>query len=166
MCISTEILDDLRGYLGYLFINAEDGQVLWNKRLTGTHSASPVYADGRIYILSETGTTLVLEPGVEYKELASNPLNEKCLASMAVSNGKFYIRGINHLFCIITKIFVFNVSHYATPFCLSFCLRVTLRSMRTRLFLRLSFFPTSGVFLNFSKFLLLCIFFHSCSVNA
>ena len=81
-------------------INAEDGQVLWNKRLTGTHSASPVYADGRIYILSETGTTLVLEPGVEYKELASNPLNEKCLASMAVSNGKFYIRGINHLFCI------------------------------------------------------------------
>tara|TARA_B100001113_G_C21118692_1_gene626440 strand:+ start:3143 stop:3328 length:186 start_codon:yes stop_codon:yes gene_type:complete len=27
MCISTEILDDLKGYLGYLFINAEDGQL-------------------------------------------------------------------------------------------------------------------------------------------
>ena len=81
-------------------IDAKDGQPVWNKRLKGTHSASPVHADGRIYILSETGTTLVLEPGAEYKELASNPLNEKCLASMAVSDGHFYIRGINHLFCI------------------------------------------------------------------
>ena len=81
-------------------INSEDGEVLWNKRLTGTHSASPVYADGRIYILSETGATLVLKPGAEYKELASNPLNEKCLASMAVSNGRLFIRGITHLFCI------------------------------------------------------------------
>ncbi len=81
-------------------INAEDGEVLWNKRLTGTHSASPVFADGRIYILSETGTTLVLKPGDQYKELASNPLDEKCLASMAVSNGHFFIRGITHLFCI------------------------------------------------------------------
>ncbi len=81
-------------------IDAEDGQPLWNKRLSGTHSASPVFADGRIYILSETGTTLVLEPGSQYKELASNPLDEKCLASMAVSDGHFFIRGINHLFCI------------------------------------------------------------------
>jgi len=51
-------------------------------------------------ILAETGTTLVLAPGDEYKELASNPLDEKCLASMAVSDGHFFIRGINHLFCI------------------------------------------------------------------
>ena len=81
-------------------IRANDGVPIWNKRLTGTHSASPLYADGRIYILSETGTTLVLAPGDEYKELASNPLDEKCLASMAVSDGHFFIRGINHLFCI------------------------------------------------------------------
>lgn len=81
-------------------ISANDGIPIWNKRLTGTHSASPLYADGRIYILSETGTTLVLAPGDEYKELASNPLDEKCLASMAVSDGHFFIRGINHLFCI------------------------------------------------------------------
>jgi len=81
-------------------IDAQNGEPLWNKRLTGTHSASPVYADGRIYILSETGTTLVLEPGSEYKELASNPLEEKCLASMAVSDGHFFIRGTTHLFCI------------------------------------------------------------------
>ena len=81
-------------------IDAQNGEPLWNKRLTGTHSASPVYADGRIYILSETGTTLVLEPGSEFKQQASNPLGEKCLASMAVSEGQFFIRGITHLYCI------------------------------------------------------------------
>lgn len=81
-------------------INSENGEPVWNKRLTGTHSASPVYADGRIYILSETGTTLVLEPGSEYKLLAKNPLEEKCLASMAVSDGHFFIRGITQIFCI------------------------------------------------------------------
>ena len=81
-------------------LRAADGSPVWNKRLTGTHSASPLYADGRIYILSETGTTLVLAPGDKYKELASNRLDEKCLASMAVSDGCFFIRGTTHLFCI------------------------------------------------------------------
>ena len=74
--------------------------MVWTKRLEGTHSASPVYADGRIYVLSEDGVTLVLQPGDEYVELASNPLGEKCLASMAVSDGQFFIRGTPHLFCI------------------------------------------------------------------
>jgi len=81
-------------------IRTSGGFPVWNKRLTGTHSASPLYADGRIYILSETGTTLVLAPGDKYTELARNPLDEKCLASMAVSEGRFFIRGTTHLFCI------------------------------------------------------------------
>lgn len=81
-------------------IRATDGTPVWNKRLTGTHSASPLYADGKIYILSETGTTLVIAPGNKYTEIASNPLDEKCLASIAVSDGRFFIRGTKHLFCI------------------------------------------------------------------
>jgi len=84
-------------------LKASDGEILWNKRLDGTHSASPVYADGRIYILSETGTTLVLNPGDRYDPLATNPLDEKCLASMAVSQGNFFIRGVTHLYCIGAK---------------------------------------------------------------
>jgi len=81
-------------------IDAENGEIVWNKRLDGTHSASPVYADGRIYVLSETGTTLVIKPGNKYEEIANNALDEKCLASMAVSQGNFFIRGVDHLYCI------------------------------------------------------------------
>ena len=81
-------------------LKSDSGDIVWNKRLEGVHSASPVFADGRIYILSEDGVTLVLKPGAKYEEVARNELGETCLASMAVSNGQFFIRSAEHLFCI------------------------------------------------------------------
>ena len=81
-------------------LKASSGDIVWMKRLEGVHSASPVYADGKIYVLSEDGVTLVLRPGSKYDEIASNDLEETCLASMAVSNGQFFIRSAEHLFCI------------------------------------------------------------------
>jgi len=81
-------------------IDASTGKIVWLERLTGVHSASPVFADGKIHVLSEDGVTLVLRPGAKYDEVASNSLEESCLASMAVSQGHFYIRSSKHLFCI------------------------------------------------------------------
>lgn len=81
-------------------IEATTGKVVWLHRLTGVHSASPVFADGKIYVLSEDGVTLVLRPGSRYNELARNSIGETCLASMAVSQGHFYIRSSKHLYCI------------------------------------------------------------------
>ena len=81
-------------------IEASSGDIVWVKRLEGKYSASPVLADGRIYILSEEGVTLVLHPGPKYDEIARNSLNETCLASMAVSQGHFYIRTAGRLYCI------------------------------------------------------------------
>lgn len=81
-------------------VEASTGEIVWLKRLTGVHSASPVYADGKIYILSEDGVTIVLRPGREYDEIARNELGETCLASMAVSNGQFFIRSAENLYCI------------------------------------------------------------------
>lgn len=81
-------------------IDAATGDVVWLERLTGIHSASPVFADGRIYVLSEDGVTLVLRPGEGYEEIARNELGEVCKASMAVSDGRFYIRSAEHLYCV------------------------------------------------------------------
>lgn len=83
-------------------LDANTGEIVWRERLEGKHWASPVYADGRIYILSEEGVTLVLEPGAEYSEITRNELGETCYASMAVSDGRFYIRSDKHLYCIGT----------------------------------------------------------------
>lgn len=81
-------------------IEGSTGKIVWVQRLTGVHSASPVLVDGRIYILSEDGVTLVLRPGPQYNEVARNSLGEKFLASMAVSQGHFYIRSSQHLYSI------------------------------------------------------------------
>jgi outer membrane protein assembly factor BamB len=81
-------------------IEATSGDIVWFNRLNGAHSASPVYADGRIYILSEEGETLVLRPGAKYDEIARNTIDEKCMASMAVSQGQFFIRTAENLYCI------------------------------------------------------------------
>jgi outer membrane protein assembly factor BamB len=81
-------------------IEASSGKIVWMERLSGVHWASPVYADGRIYILSEDGVTIVLRPGAKYDEVARNDLGDTCLASMAVSQGNFYIRSAQHLYCI------------------------------------------------------------------
>jgi|TARA_B110000263_G_scaffold181024_1_gene158574 outer membrane protein assembly factor BamB len=81
-------------------IEASSGNVVWVERLSGVYWASPVYADGRIYILSEEGVTLVLRPGGKYDEIARNDLGETCLASMAVSQGNLFIRSSQHLYCI------------------------------------------------------------------
>ena len=81
-------------------IEASSGKIVWLERLSGVYWASPVYADGRIYILSEEGVTLVLRPGPKYDEVARNDISVTCLASMAVSQGNFYIRSDQDLYCI------------------------------------------------------------------
>ena len=80
--------------------DAMSGQIVWQQRLGGNYSASPVFADGRIYFQSEEGMTTVIAPGREFKRLAVNRLDGATLASMAVSNGSFYIRSHTHLYRI------------------------------------------------------------------
>jgi len=76
------------------------GEEYWRARVGGNHSASPVYADGRIYFLSEEGESVVLAPGQQLKHLATNQLEGRTLASMAVSNGSIFIRSETHLYRI------------------------------------------------------------------
>jgi len=84
-------------------IKAATGEVLWTERLKGKHSASPVWADGRIYFLSEQGATTVIDAASEYKVVAINELNEKCCASPAVSHNSIFIRSDKNLYCIVKK---------------------------------------------------------------
>lgn len=81
-------------------IEAKTGDIVWQERLDGNHSASPLLADGRIYITSEEGITTVLEPGPRYQEITQNTLDGKTMASIAVSQGNFFIRTGDNLYCI------------------------------------------------------------------
>ena len=81
-------------------LDAKTGAVHWMQRLGGNYSASPIYADGRIYFLNEEGTATVLAPGREFRVLARNMLDGSTLASIAVSNGSMFIRSDTHLYRI------------------------------------------------------------------
>ena len=84
-------------------LDAETGKELYKARVGGighTFSASPIVADGRIFFLDEEGTTVVVEPGAEYKELRQNSLDEMTLASPAVADNSIFIRTETRLYRI------------------------------------------------------------------
>lgn len=81
-------------------IEAATGNRIWQQRVDGIFSASPVAADGKIYFVSETGEVVVLRSGRDPEVLARNDVGERLLASLAVSNGQLFIRSDGRLFCI------------------------------------------------------------------
>lgn len=83
--------------------DAKTGQVHWNERLGGGFSASPVFAEGRIYFQNEEGVGYVIKAGRSFELLAKNELGERTLASYAVDDGALFIRGADHLFRIGPK---------------------------------------------------------------
>jgi hypothetical protein len=62
--------------------------------------ASPVAADGRVYIVGRDGTTAVLAAGPKLQILATNRLDDPIDASPAVVDGEIYLRGAKHLYRI------------------------------------------------------------------
>ncbi len=80
--------------------DVETGELHWRHRVGGNHSASPVHAAGRIYLLSEEGVCTVIAAGREYRELATNDLQEPTLASCAVVERALIVRTAEHLYRI------------------------------------------------------------------
>jgi outer membrane protein assembly factor BamB len=73
-------------------LEAKTGKELWQERIGGAYSASPILAEGRIYALSEEGKTVVFEAGREFKKLAENKLADGFMASPAVSGKALFLR--------------------------------------------------------------------------
>jgi hypothetical protein len=82
---------------------AKSGERLWRQRLGGRHSASLVSADGLVHVLSDKGEMTIVRPGPTFEAGARNELGEETNASPAISEGKIYLRGETHLFCIGTQ---------------------------------------------------------------
>ncbi|MFQ5414283.1 MAG: PQQ-binding-like beta-propeller repeat protein [Phycisphaerae bacterium] len=87
-------------------LNAKTGHVVWGPARTarGTVSASPLLADGKLYITNETATTTVLAAGPDFNILATNKLDGGyTIASIAAAGTRLYIRTASHLYCIANK---------------------------------------------------------------
>jgi outer membrane protein assembly factor BamB len=69
----------------------------------GTYSASPLLADGKIYCISEDGTTTVVKAGPEFAILGVNRLDSLTLASPVAVDNQIFIRTADYLYCIQQK---------------------------------------------------------------
>ncbi len=81
-------------------LDARTGKLHYRKRVGGKYSASPTYADGKIYLQSEEGTGIVLKPGRRFAELGRNKLEGRTFVTYAVAENALFIRTETGLFRI------------------------------------------------------------------
>lgn len=81
---------------------AKTGKLFWQERVARATSASPLYADGKIYIQDELGNGYVIKASRQLELLSTNALGQKSLASYAVNGRQFLIRTQNALYCVGT----------------------------------------------------------------
>ena len=84
-------------------LDAKNGSVYYDsERLPdpAKFTASPVAVDGHLLLTSEAGDTFVLKAGSKYEFVRKNAIGEKVFASLAVVDGRIFIRGETNLFCI------------------------------------------------------------------
>lgn len=81
-------------------VDAATGARVFQERIGGVYSASPVAGDGKIYLLSEDGETIVVAAGRTPRILARNRLTARQLASPAIAGGRLFIRSDDALYAI------------------------------------------------------------------
>jgi len=69
----------------------------------GGYSASPVAAEGRIFVVSEEGKITVLRAGRDWDVMSVNDLGEGAFATPALSAGRIYVRTYEALYCFGSK---------------------------------------------------------------
>ena len=84
-------------------LDAKSGKQHWKKRVGGNFTASPLFAENRIYLLDEAGKTYVIAPTHdEYQELAVNELPGRTQATIASADESLFLRTDKSLYRIQT----------------------------------------------------------------
>jgi outer membrane protein assembly factor BamB len=80
--------------------SVSSGERIYQERIEGgtSFSASPVAADGKLYLASEDGDIFVVRAGPKYELLAKNAIGQVVMATPAISNGVIIVRGLKDVF--------------------------------------------------------------------
>jgi len=82
-------------------LDAATGEKYYEERTNPTrHRASPVYADGKIFLIARDGKVTVVKPGKKFEVIAQNDIEEPLASSPAISNGRIYLRSFEALYAI------------------------------------------------------------------
>lgn len=98
------------GYAGLLFLWNDNGVVscldpkanktLWQERVGGNYSGSPICIDGKLYCLEETGKVVVVEAGPVFKLHGESPVGDPSYSTPAVANSRLYLRSFHKVSCL------------------------------------------------------------------
>lgn len=78
----------------------ETGEIIWNEAIPGQHLASPAYADGNIYLFSNSGGGAVVKASDSFQMISTNRLESGCMASPAIYGKSLVVRTETHLYRI------------------------------------------------------------------
>ncbi|MEZ6048080.1 MAG: PQQ-binding-like beta-propeller repeat protein [Planctomycetaceae bacterium] len=84
-------------------LDAATGKSVWQERLSGKFSASPLIYEDLLYFTNEEGETFILRAGDKFELVQENSLEEYMLASPAVAHDRLYFRTKTKLYCIGTE---------------------------------------------------------------
>jgi len=106
--ISTAAIGDgilyVADFSGFLHaLDAKTGQVYWTHDMLAAVWASPLLADGKVYLGDEDGDVVVLAHGKQKKVLAENNMGSSVYASAVPANGRLYIMNRNQLWALEEK---------------------------------------------------------------
>jgi outer membrane protein assembly factor BamB len=83
-----------------LCLNPETDEEIYRQRLKGYYFASPVATNGRIILCSDKGLLTTIAADTDYEKMSESDLNERILASPALTEKQLFIRTESKLYCI------------------------------------------------------------------
>jgi outer membrane protein assembly factor BamB len=100
-------------YGDYLYISSDNGVLsaynaltgarIYQERLPSTFSASPVAADGKLYLASEDGDVFVVKAGPKFELLSTNPMGQALMATPAISDGTIFMRSQGYVYAVAER---------------------------------------------------------------
>jgi len=103
--VSSPVADENRLYVATSYgvvscWSGADGALLWQQELEDGFYASPVLVGDLVYLLDRGGVMRIFRAADACQEVGSSPLGEESDCTAAFVNGRIYIRGSEHLYCI------------------------------------------------------------------
>jgi outer membrane protein assembly factor BamB len=98
--LSGDNLFIVTSYGAVVCYDAKSGEIRWEQEFDSGFYASPILANGNVYLLDRDGVMHIFKADKEYKEIGAPALGEKSDMTPAFADGKVYIRGEKHLYCI------------------------------------------------------------------
>lgn len=84
-------------------LDVRSGREHWTERVSGSYSSSPVWIEGRLFCVSETGDVVVIRADDEFELLGRTSLGDRSHTTPAVANGHLYLRTFNRLLALPAK---------------------------------------------------------------